>query len=162
MESGILDWDRHFMEQALCMAREAREMGEVPVGAVIARGGTILGKACNQVELLKDPTAHAELIAITQAATGTGDWRLHETTLYVTKEPCVMCTGAIRHARIPRLVFGAHDFREGGLTAHRLLGGPNGDGSVEVVAGLLEEECRSILQEFFRCRRGSARHEESG
>ena len=97
------------MRLALGQAALAAEAGDVPVGAVIVRGAEVIGRAHNQVELLKDPTAHAEMIAITQAAAAVGDWRLNETTLYVTKEPCPMCGGAIVLARISRVVFGARD-----------------------------------------------------
>ncbi len=127
------------MRQALQQAVLAAEAGEVPIGAVIVRAQTVIGRAYNQVELLKDATAHAEMIAITQAANAIGDWRLTDTVLYVTKEPCPMCAGAIVLARIPRVVFGASD--------------PQSTGSLkadEIVRGVLEEECRSILQEFFR------------
>ena len=130
------------MRQALQQAALAVEAGEVPVGAIVVRAQTIIGRAYNQVELLKDPTAHAEMIAITQAASAIGDWRLTDTILYVTKEPCPMCAGAITLARIPKVVFGARD--------------PQGAGTLnagEIVRGVLEEECRLILQDFFRMAR---------
>jgi len=127
------------MRQALQQAALAIEAGEVPVGAIMVRAQTVIGRAHNQVELLKDPTAHAEMIAITQAASAIGDWRLTECTLYVTKEPCPMCAGAITLARIPRVVFGAYD--------------PTGAGQLQVGqidGGMLEEECKEQLQTFFR------------
>ena len=130
------------MAQALQQAALAVEAGEVPVGAIVVRAQTVIGRAYNQVELLKDPTAHAEMIAITQAASAIGDWRLTDTVLYVTKEPCPMCAGAIALARIPKVVFGAYD--------------PQNSGAVktsEVQGGVLEEECRLILQEFFQTAR---------
>ncbi|MBI3987245.1 MAG: nucleoside deaminase [Lentisphaerae bacterium] len=131
--------DEHFMRLAIREARTAEENGDVPIGAIIVQGRTILGKAHNQVELLHDPTAHAEMIAITQAAGALGDWRLTDTVLYVTKEPCPMCAGAIALARIPRVVFGAADPRQGGTLK-----------IADVTGGVLEEECRALLQDFFK------------
>ena len=134
--------DEYFMSLAIRQANLAQEAGDVPIGAVIVQGDRILGQAHNQVELLKDPTAHAEIIAITQAANTLGNWRLQETTLYVTKEPCPMCAGAITLARIPRVVFGASDPQSAGTL-----------NAGEIVRGVLEEECRLILQDFFRTAR---------
>ena len=130
------------MAQALQQAALAAEAGEVPVGAVVVRAQTVIGRAYNQVELLKDPTAHAEMIAITQAASAIGDWRLTDTVLYGTKEPCPMCAGAIALARIPKVVFGASDPQ----SADTLNAG-------EIVRGVLEKECRFMLQDFFRIAR---------
>lgn len=131
--------DFQYMRLALRQAAEAVEAGDVPVGAVIVRGKTVIAQAHNQTELLNDPTAHAEMIAITQAASAVGDWRLTESTLYVTKEPCPMCAGAITLARIPRVVFGAYDPQNAGeLKAETIQG------------GVLEEECKELLQVFFR------------
>jgi tRNA(adenine34) deaminase len=130
--------DFDFMRLAMRQALAAAEAGDVPVGAVIVKGHTVIGQAHNQTELLKDPTAHAEMIAITQAASALGDWRLNETTLYITKEPCPMCAGAIALARIPRIVFGAYDpLNAGELKAEHIQG------------GVLEEECKALLQDFF-------------
>lgn len=127
------------MRQALAQAQLAEAAGDVPVGAIIVRGGAVIGRAHNQVELLKDPTAHAEMIAITQAAAAVGDWRLPATALYVTKEPCPMCAGAIALARIPKVIFGLPDPEHAGtLTAP------------EVMRGVLEEECREMFQRFFK------------
>lgn len=134
--------DEYFMRIALDEARLAEDVGDVPVGAVIVRAGSVVGQAHNQVELLKDPTAHAEMIAITQAAGAVGDWRLTDTALYVTKEPCAMCAGAIALARIPRVVFGARDPEHAGVLTARLIAG-----------GVLEEECRAILRTFFKALR---------
>ncbi len=134
------------MRQALQQAALAVEAGEVPVGAVMVRAQTVIGRAYNQVELLKDPTAHAEMIAITQAASAIGDWRLTDTVLYVTKEPCPMCAGAIALARIPRVVFGASDPQSAGTIT-----------AAEVQAGVLEEECRELLQGFFKTLRAQAK-----
>jgi len=134
------------MRQALQQAALAAEAGEVPVGAVVVRAQTVIGRAYNQVELLKDPTAHAEMIAITQAASAIGDWRLTDTVLYVTKEPCPMCAGAIALARIPKVVFGVSDPQSAGTL-----------NAGEIVRGVLEEECRLILQDFF----GMARRQDA-
>ena len=127
------------MRRALQQAQQAAADDEVPVGAVIVHCNAIIGQAHNQTERLKDPTAHAEMIAITQAAAALGDWRLTDTTLYVTKEPCPMCAGAIALARIPRVVFGASDPQQAGQLGDR-----------QVVPGVLESECRALLQGFFR------------
>src|SRR5512136_2554782 len=101
------------MQQALRQAARARDADEVPIGTVIVHGGNIIARACNQVETLKDATAHAEMLAITQAETAVGDWRLHECDLYVTKEPCPMCAGAIVNARVRRVIFGCPDPKTG-------------------------------------------------
>jgi len=131
--------DFNYMRLALRQAAEAIEAGDVPIGAVIVRGKTVIARAHNQTELLKDPTAHAEMIAITQAASAVGDWRLTDCTLYVTKEPCPMCAGAITLARIPKVIFGAYDPQNAGTIK-----------VAEVKGGALEEECRELLQNFFR------------
>src|SRR6516165_6921383 len=104
-----LPTEEYFMREALRQARKAREAGEVPVGAVVVLAGKIIGRAHNQVELLKDATAHAEMLALTQAEAAVGDWRLTECDLYVTKEPCAMCAGALVHTRVRRVVFGCAD-----------------------------------------------------
>jgi tRNA(adenine34) deaminase len=116
----------------------------------------VIGSAHNQVELLKDPTAHAEMIAITQAAAAVGDWRLADTTLYVTKEPCAMCAGAIVLARIPRVVFGTPDPQRGAVSVFNILRHPQLNHRCDVTAGVLEEECRALLREFFRAARGGS------
>ena len=144
----------YYMDLALREAQVSAENGEVPVGAVIVRAGAIIGRAHNQVELLKDPTAHAEMIAITQAASAIGDWRLTETALYVTKEPCPMCAGAIVLARIPLVVFGILDpLRGGAVSVFNILAHPQLNHRPEIVSGILEEPCRAVLQEFFRDKR---------
>ena len=143
-----------YMRQALAEAQKSAEADEVPVGALVVRAGHVIGRAHNQVELLKDPTAHAEMIAITQAAAAIGDWRLTETTLYVTKEPCPMCAGAIVLARIPTVVFGVPDpLRGGAVSVFTILNHPQLNHRPEVVQGVLEAECREMLQTFFRKRR---------
>ena len=131
--------DEHYMRLALRQAMEAADAGDVPIGAIIVHNNRIIGQAHNQVELLKDPTAHAEIIAITQAANALGDWRLDKATLYVTKEPCPMCRHAIRLARIQRVVFGASD-----------PGGQDGFPPPTISPGILEEDCRSQLKRFFQ------------
>jgi tRNA(adenine34) deaminase len=149
--------DEYFMREALRQARLAYEAGEVPVGAVIVSAGKIIARAFNQVELLKDATAHAEMLAITQAAQTFGDWRLEGATLFVTKEPCPMCAGAIVLSRIQRVVFGWADPRAGGAgTVFNITGSGGLNHTVEVVAGVNESEARALIQGFFRERRGQA------
>ena len=146
--------DAFFMGEALRQAVQALDAGEVPVGAVIAFGERIIARAHNQTELLKDPTAHAEMIAITQATSEVGDWRLGGCTLFVTKEPCAMCAGAIVLARFDRVVFGATDPRRGGaVSAFGILGDPRLNHHPVVVGGVEADAARSLLQEFFRIRR---------
>jgi tRNA(adenine34) deaminase len=146
--------DEYFMGEALRQAKMAYEAEEVPVGAVIVQAGKIIARAFNQVELLKDATAHAEILAITQAANALGDWRLEGTTLFVTKEPCPMCAGAIVLSRIQRLVFGVRDDRAGGAGSVFDITSAKGlNHTVEVVAGIKETEARDLLQSFFREKR---------
>jgi tRNA(adenine34) deaminase len=146
--------DEDFMREALRQARKAWEADEVPIGAVIARGGKIIARAYNQVELLKDATAHAEMLVITQAEAAVGDWRLTDCDLYVTKEPCVMCVGALVHVRIRRVIFGCEDQRSGaGGGLINLLQHPALNHHCEITAGVLRNECALILQDFFRKRR---------
>lgn len=144
------------MREALRQARKAFAAEEVPVGAVIVREGTIIARAWNQVELLKDATAHAEMLAITQAEAEVGDWRLTDCDLYVTKEPCPMCAGAIVHARLRRVIFGCRDAKggaAGGLL--NLLQMPELNHRSEITPGILTGECSSLLKEFFALRRGA-------
>ena len=146
--------DEHFMGEALRQARLAYDTAEVPVGAVVVHAGRIIARAHNQVELLKDATAHAEMLAITQAAHALGDWRLEQCALFVTKEPCPMCAGAIVLSRVARLVFGARDERAGGAgSVFPITSTPGLNHRVEVVAGVQEEKARRLLQEFFRAKR---------
>jgi tRNA(adenine34) deaminase len=139
------------MRLALEQARTASAQGEVPIGAVLVRDGQVLAQAHNLRETWQDPTAHAEIIAIREAATQSGSWRLTDTTLYVTLEPCAMCIGAIILARIPRLVFGAMDPKAGAcgsifdLPTERKL-----NHRIEVIGGVLEQESQELLQAFFR------------
>ena len=146
--------DDYFMGEALRLARMAYEADEVPVGAVIVRNARIIARAYNQVELLKDATAHAEMLAITQAANALGDWRLERCTLFVTKEPCPMCAGAIMLSRMTRLVFGARDERAGGAGSVFPITSATGlNHALEVQSGLKEAEAGDLLQSFFRGRR---------
>lgn len=149
------------MRMAIRQAARAAESGEVPIGAVITHAGRVVAQAHNQVELLKDPTAHAEILAITQAANALGDWRLNGTVLYVTKEPCPMCAGAIVQARIPLVVWGASDPQRGGLSLFRILDHPALNHRCDVAPGFLEPECRELLQHFFRQRRTESDSESS-
>ena len=146
--------DEQWMNLALAEARRAADQGEVPVGAVIVRDGQVIGRGCNQVEGLQDPTAHAEVLALGAAAGTLGSWRLKDATLYVTLEPCTMCCGAILLARVPRLVFGAADPRAGAVVSTaRLLAGNPYQHEILVTGGVQAAECGSLLQEFFRHRR---------
>jgi tRNA(adenine34) deaminase len=148
--------DERYMQAALREARKALEEDEVPVGAVIVHEGRIIGRAHNQRERLKDPTAHAEMVAITQAAAALEGWRLDGTTLFVTLEPCLMCAGAIVNARIPRVVFGAPDRRFGACGSLYQVGrDARLNHSFELTGGVLEGECAALLQEFFSGKRGS-------
>src|SRR5437870_6418032 len=145
---------QHFMREALRQAQKAYEADEVPVGAVVVRAGRIIARAYNQVELLKDATAHAEMLALTQAEAAVGDWRLTDCDLYVTKEPCAMCAGAIVHVRLRRLIFGCADPRAGAAgSVINLLQLPSLNHRCEITSGVLENECASILQDFFRKKR---------
>lgn len=138
------------MGEALRQAAKAYEADEVPVGAVIVREGRMIARAFNQVELLKDATAHAEMLALTQAEQAVGDWRLTDCTLYVTKEPCPMCAGAMVHTRLARVVFGAGDPKGGAAGgALNLLQFPTLNHRCEITSGLRQEECRTLLKDFF-------------
>ena len=146
--------DERFMRAALREALAAYDAGEVPVGAVVARGAVIIGRGFNQRETLNDPTAHAEMIAITAAATAVGDWRLSECTLYVTLEPCTMCAGAIVLARIKRLVFGATDPKAGACgTLYEIPTDDRLNHRVETVGGVLANDCGQVLTQFFAAQR---------
>ncbi|NCD32624.1 MAG: nucleoside deaminase [Spartobacteria bacterium] len=155
--------DAIYMRMALREAQIAAEEQEVPVGAVIIHETDgLIGKAHNQVEMLKDPTAHAEVLAITQAAAALQDWRLTHCTLYVTKEPCPMCAGAIVLARIPRVVWGLDDPKRGGaISVFNILQHEQLNHRAEVVSGVLEAECRAVIQDFFQQKRRLAKHDES-
>ena len=146
--------DENFMREALRQAQKACNGGEVPVGAVVVRAGKIIGRAHNQVELLKDATAHAEMLALTQAEAAVGDWRLTDCDLYVTKEPCPMCAGALVHTRVRRLIFGCADPSAGAAgSVMNLLQMPAFNHRCDITLGVLQDECVAILQNFFRKRR---------
>jgi tRNA(adenine34) deaminase len=148
--SGTDNQHEEFMRQALRQAEQAAIVGEVPVGAVIVREQKVIAAAYNQREQLHDPTAHAEMIAITQAATVMQDWRLENCTLYVTLEPCAMCAGAILQARIPLVVFGATDPKAGAVqTLFQLLSDRRLNHRAEVISGIGAAECGEILTRFF-------------
>lgn len=162
-ESLLGGGDEHYMRLAWRQAGLAAADGEVPVGAVVVVDGKVVGRAYNQVERLKDGTAHAEMIALTQASAAVGDWRLTACTLYVTKEPCPMCAGAMVNARLGRLVYGCRDPRMGGAGgALNLLDFPGMLHKVPFLAGVLEEECAALLRDFFRRRRGQGGGEAGG
>ena len=142
------------MGEAIACARRAEAGGDVPIGAVVARGGEVLGAGGNERELRRDPTAHAEILAIQAAAAALGGWRLPGTTLYVTLEPCAMCAGAIVLARIPRVVFGAPDPKAGAAgSVLDVLGEPALNHRPSVSGGLREGECAALLRDFFASRR---------
>lgn len=146
--------DERFMEIALKEAEIAAQNEEIPVGAVYVFEDRIIAKARNQCEMLVDPTAHAELIGLTQACAHLGVQRLTEVELFVTKEPCVMCAGALVHARIGRLVIGAADIKAGACgSVLDVVGHPRLNHKIPTIFGVLEEESRALLQDFFRARR---------
>uniref|UniRef100_UPI0036F4143A tRNA adenosine(34) deaminase TadA n=1 Tax=Rubripirellula amarantea TaxID=2527999 RepID=UPI0036F4143A len=154
-EGLVLYPDAHWMTRALEQALEAERAEEVPVGAIIVRDNQIIAAARNERESLKDPTAHAEMIAITQAAAAMEDWRLEECTMFVTLEPCLMCAGAILQSRIPRVVFGARDPKGGAVESlYTVLQDPRLNHRCEVISGIMAEPCGQILTEFFSNRRG--------
>jgi tRNA(adenine34) deaminase len=142
------------MHAALNQARVAFEKDEVPVGAVVVHGDRVIGEGYNQREALNDPTAHAEMIAITQAAETLGSWRLLDCTLYVTLEPCPMCAGAIVQARLPTVIYGTTDPKAGGChTLFQITDDARLNHRATVVGGVLKDECRHLLQDFFRQQR---------
>ena len=146
------DWqpDVFYMQSALRCAHKAAKADEVPIGAIIVRHGEIVGRAWNQVEMLKDATAHAEMLAITQAEAAVGDWRLNECDLYVTKEPCPMCAGAIVLSRLRRVVFGCPDPKSGAAGGWiNLLQSDALNHRCEVTGGVLGGECAALLRQFF-------------
>ena len=143
-----------YMRMALREAERAAEAGEVPCGAIIVKNGAIIGKAHNQTELLKDPTAHAEILAITQAAAALENWRLTDAVMYVTKEPCPMCAGAIVLARLKKVVWGVDDPKRGGARSKfEILDHADLNHRVEIQTGVLKAECKGLIQSFFRERR---------
>jgi tRNA(adenine34) deaminase len=146
--------DLHWMRHALTLAQRAQSEGEVPVGAVLVRDGQILGEGWNRPIGTHDPSAHAEMMALRAAAQAAGNYRLTGSTLYVTLEPCVMCAGAIIHARVQRLVFGAADPKAGAVNSvYDVIANPKLNHITEWTGGILEEECSSVLKAFFKARR---------
>jgi len=139
------------MKEALKEAKKAYKKGEVPVGAVVVVDGKIISKAYNKKESINDPTAHAEILAIRKACKALDNWRLTEATLYITKEPCIMCCGAIINARLKRVVYGCDDPKGGGaVSLYSILQDARLNHQVEIKNGILEKECRDILQKFFK------------
>lgn len=166
-----LQFHEYFMRQALREAEKSARCAEVPAGCVIVEmpgsdeqmlaSLRILGRAHNQTEMLKDATAHAEMIALTQAAEAKGDWRLTDTVLYVTKEPCPMCAGAIALARVPLVVWGVSDPKRGGQTVFSILNHPGMNHRPQIVSGIAEAECLEVLRSFFRSRRAESKEMKS-
>lgn len=147
----VFEKDRLYMREALLEAEKASLIGEVPIGAVITYKGEIIARAHNLRETTQNATTHAELLAIQEACEKIGSWRLEETTLYVTLEPCPMCAGAILQSRIPRVVYGARDMKAGCVDSlYRLLNDPRFNHECEVTEGILVEECGNILTQFFK------------
>jgi tRNA(adenine34) deaminase len=146
--------DRRFMQAALQLAQRALESEDVPIGAVVVHAGRVIGRGCNQRERLQDPTAHAEIIALSAAAAHIGHWRLEDCTLYVTLEPCPMCAGALVQARVRRLVYGARDPKAGAAgSLFTITADPRLNHQVETVGGVLADASAELLREFFRRRR---------
>ena len=146
--------DTNFMQMALDLAKQAALNGEVPVGAIVVKDGVIIGRGSNAPISLHDPTAHAEIIAMRQAAKYLGNYRLVDCTLYVTLEPCAMCSGAIQHARIAKLVYGASDAKTGACgSVVNLMAEPKLNHHTEVLGGVMADECGAILSGFFKQRR---------
>lgn len=156
-ENPLQPHDR-WMRAALDQARTAFEQDEVPVGAIVVHEGRIVGEGYNLRETLGDPTAHAEMIAITQAAESLGSWRLLDCTLYVTLEPCPMCAGAVVQARIPTVIYGTTDPKAGAVhTLYQITSDVRLNHQAVVIGGVLREECRAILQEFFARQRAQGK-----
>ncbi len=150
-ERDAADRDEFYMQEALAEAEKAAELGEVPIGAVVVRAGQIMGRGYNRRETDQDPTAHAEILAIQEAARNSGGWRLLGTTLYVTVEPCFMCAGALVLARVERLVYGVRDPKLGAVDSLvNLVQFPGTNHQLEVKSGVCATECRKIIQHFFQ------------
>ena len=149
-----LSVDKQYMQMAIDQAYIAEENGDVPIGCVIVYENRVIAKAYNQREQLHDPTAHAEIIALTQAAEAVGNWRLHGCTIYVTLEPCPMCAGALVLGRLDRLVYGTDDPKTGAVKSlYTIVQDDRLNHQLDVTCGVLEDECRKQLQDFFRRRR---------
>jgi tRNA(adenine34) deaminase len=160
MTADQRETDAHWMRQAVVAAKEARERDEVPIGTCIVSGETVLAVAGNRTRTDQDPTAHAEIIALREAALKAGNYRLTGTVVYSTIEPCVMCAGALIQARVARLVYGAVDERAGAVESRfRVCDTDFLNHRIEVTAGVLEQECRQLMQDFFRKRREQKKDE---
>ncbi len=154
----VTEQDQHWMRRALALAEQGGCLGEVPVGAVLVRGDTVLGEGFNQPIRTQDPTAHAEVVAVRQAAAREQNYRLPDTTLYVTLEPCTMCVGALIHARIGRLVYGTTEPKAGVVESqNQLAQRPYYNHVMEVCGGVLAEACQQQLSDFFKHRRAEAK-----
>ena len=150
-----MESDANYMDLALAEARKAESVNEVPIGAVVVYEGSVIGSGYNQPVSAADPTAHAEIIALRQAARHQRNYRLSNATMYCTVEPCIMCAGAMIHARIDRLVFGTPDPKAGSAgSIYNVLSDPRLNHSVDVISGVREDECASLLRDFFAKRRG--------
>jgi tRNA(adenine34) deaminase len=157
MNERFLEENEYFMRLALVEAERAREHGDVPIGALLVRAGEVVAVGVNERELRQDPTAHAEILALREAARAAGSWRVLDATLYVTLEPCAMCAGAIVLARVPRVVYGASDPKAGAAgSVLDVLSEPRLNHRPEVEGGVLGQECGELLSEFFASRRASA------
>jgi tRNA(adenine34) deaminase len=155
MTAAEIELDEHWMRQALAAAREAQASGEVPIGTCIVSENKLLALAGNRTRTDSDPTAHAEIVALREAARKLGNYRLTGVDVYSTIEPCAMCAGALIQARIRRLVYGAPDERAGAVISRfRICDTDFLNHRIEISAGILEEECRTLMQEFFQTRRG--------
>jgi tRNA(adenine34) deaminase len=154
-----MDAEERYMRQALELAARAAEHGDVPIGAVVVRGEQVLGAAANERELRGDPTAHAEVLALRQAAERLGGWRIEDSSIYITLEPCAMCAGAIVLARVGRVIYGADDPKAGAAgSVLDVLSEPALNHNPQVVGGLLADQCAGLLSEFFAARRLGERH----
>lgn len=150
----LLNIDEIFMKEALREARRARDLGEVPVGAVVVMNGQVVVRGCNSMLTSRDPSAHAEMVVIRKTALLTGNYRLNGATLYITLEPCLMCSGAIVLSRVDRVVYGAREPKTGAHeSAFQVLSNPRNNHMPDVTGGILAEECAAILSDFFRKRR---------
>ena len=154
IDNGQMTIDKDWMQRCLELSRKAEQEGEVPVGAVVVLDNDCIGEGWNRPISTNDPTGHAEIIALRAAALHQDNYRLPDTTLYVTLEPCVMCAGAIIHARVSRVVFGAYDAKAGAVSSvFNILGTDRLNHVVDVTGGVMESECAGVLQEFFRKKR---------
>ena len=150
----MIEADIDYMQIALSLGRQAAQNGEVPVGAIVVKDGIVIGRGSNAPITLQDPTAHAEIIAMREAAQHIGNYRLVGCTLYVTLEPCAMCSGTIQHARVAKLVYGASDPKTGACgSVINLMNEPKLNHHCEVISGVLAQECGAVLTEFFKQRR---------